>query len=97
MSDTIKVDLREGPKTVEDNVTKVDLSKTEKTETDAVQEQTTDETVLQDEKPEVGLQEVVEENKQEESEEVITIGETAEEVTKEQFIESAPKADLPER
>ena len=96
MSETIKVDLREGPKTVEDNVTKVDLSKTEKTETDAVQEQTTDETVLQDEKPEVGLQEVVEENKQEESEEVITIGETAEEVTKEQFIESAPKADLPE-
>ena len=96
MSDTIKVDLREGPKTVEDNVTKVDLSKTEKTETDAVQEQTTDEAVLQDEKPEVGLQEVVEENKQEEVEEVITIGETPEEVTKEQVLESAPKADLPE-
>ena len=96
MSETIKVDLRKGPKTVEDNVTKVDLSKTEKTETDAVQEQTTDETVLQNEKPEVGLQEVVEENKQEESEEVITIGEIPEEVTKEQVIEPAPKADLPE-
>ena len=96
MSETIKVDLRKGPKTVEDNVTKVDLSKTEKTETDAVQEKTTDEAVLQDEKPEVGLQEVVEENKQEESEKVITIGETTEEVTKEQVIESAPKADLPE-
>ncbi len=96
MSETIKVDLREGPKTVEDNVTKVDLSKTEKTETDAVQEQTTDEAVLQDEKPEVGLQEVVEENKQEEVEEVITIVETPEEVTKEQVLESAPKVDLPE-
>ena len=96
MSETIKVDLREGPKTVEDNVTKVDLSKTEKTETDAVQEQTTDEAVLQDEKPEVGLQEVVEENKQEESEEVITIGETTEEVVEEQIIDSTPKVDLPE-
>ena len=100
MSDTIKVDLREGPKTVEDNVTKVDLSKTEKTETDAVQEQTTDETVLQDEKPEVGLQEVVEENKQEDTEEVITIGEVTEETVEEkeiqQVIESTPKADLPE-
>ena len=96
MSETIKVDLRKGPETVEDNVTKVDLSKTEKTETDAVQEQTTDEAVLQDEKPEVGLQEVVEENKQEEVEEVITIGETPEEVTKEQVLESAPKVDLPE-
>ena len=100
MSDTIKVDLREGPKTVEDNVTKVDLSKTEKTETDAVQEQTTDETVLQNEKPEVGLQEVVEENKQEDTEEVITIGEVTEETVEEkeiqQVIESTPKADLPE-
>ena len=96
MSETIKVDLRKGPKTVEDNVTKVDLSKTEKTETDAVQEQTTDEAVLQDEKPEVGLQEVVEENKQEESEEVITIGETTEEVVEEQIIDSTPKVDLPE-
>ena len=100
MSETIKVDLREDPKTVEDNVTKVDLSKTEKTETDAVQEQTTDEAVLQDEKPEVGLQEVVEENKQEEAEEVITIGETteevAEEVTEKQVVNSTPKVDLPE-
>ena len=100
MSETIKVDLREGPKTVEDNVTKVDLSKTEKTETDAVQEQKTDETVLQDEKPEVGLQEVVEENKQESVEEVITIGEVAAETSKEkeiqQTIESTPKVDLPE-
>ena len=100
MSDTIKVDLREGPKTVEDNVTKVDLSKTEKTETDAVQEQTTDETVLQNEKPEVGLQEVVEENKQEDTEEVITIGEVTEETVEEKeiqkVIESTPKADLPE-
>jgi hypothetical protein len=100
MSETIKVDLREGPKTVEDNVTKVDLSKTEKTETDAVQEQTTDEAMLQNEKPEVGLQEVVEENKQEESEEVITIGETteevAEEVTEKQVVDSTPKVDLPE-
>jgi len=87
MSETIKVDLREGPKTVEDNVTKVDLSKTEKTETDAVQEQTTDEAVLQDEKPKVGLQEVVEENKQEESEEVITIGETTEEVAEVEVLE----------
>ena len=96
MSETIKVDLRKGPETVEDNVTKVDLSKTEKTETDAVQEQTTDEAVLQDEKPEVGLQEVVEENKQEEVEEVITIGETPEKVAEEQVLESTPKADLPE-
>jgi len=87
MSETIKVDLRKGPKTVEDNVTKVDLSKTEKTETDAVQEQTTDEAVLQDEKPKVGLQEVVEENKQEESEEVITIGETTEEVAEVEVLE----------
>ena len=100
MSETIKVDLREGPKTVEDNVTKVDLSKTEKTETDAVQEQTTDETVLQNEKPEVELQEVVEENKQEDTEEVITIGEVAEEAVEEkeiqQVIEATPKAELPE-
>ena len=99
MSETIKVDLREGPKTKVDNVTKVDLSE-KKTETDAVQEQTTDETVLQDEKPEVGLQEVVEENKQEDTEEVITIGEVTEETVEEkeiqQVIESTPKADLPE-
>ena len=99
MSETIKVDLREGPKTKVNNVTKVDLSE-KKTETDAVQEQTTDETVLQDEKPEVGLQEVVEENKQEDTEEVITIGEVTEETVEEkeiqQVIESTSKADLPE-
>ena len=45
-----------------DNTIKVDLSKPKTEETDAVQEQTTDETVLQDEQPEVGLQEVVEGN-----------------------------------
>mgnify|MGYP003674702235 FL=1 len=58
-------------------VTKVVIKKEEE---NAVQEQTTDEAVLQDENPKVELQEVVEGNKKleevTENEEVITIGET---------------------
>ena len=61
-------------------VTKVDLSKT-KTEEDAIQEQSTNESLLQPEQPEVGLQKVEQGNKEQEivtdkaedNQEVITI------------------------
>jgi hypothetical protein len=39
MSETIKVDLREGPKKVEDNVTKVNLSETKPEEQETVEDQ----------------------------------------------------------
>jgi hypothetical protein len=65
-------------KTEVPEVTKVVIKKEEE---NAVQEQTTNETVLQDENPEVGLQEVDEGNERlkevaKEEEEVVTIGET---------------------
>ncbi len=110
MSDTIKVDLSKpaGDLSTNDNTIKVDLSKPKTEETDAVQEQTTDETVLQDEQPEVGLQEVVEGNEgsensteEKEEEEVVTLGEqpaeepaTPEEAVK--TIEATNKVELPE-
>jgi hypothetical protein len=86
MSETIKVDLREGPKNVEDNVTKVNLSETKTEEQEVVQEV---------EDPKVELEEVTQDNE----EEVITLGEVSNDSTEEeiqQVIESTPKADLPE-
>ena len=62
MSETIKVDLREGPKNVEDNVTKVDLSETKTEEQEVVQET---------EEPKVEIEELTQDNE----EEVITLGE----------------------
>jgi len=109
MSDTIKVNLSEPANdlSTNDNTIKVDLSKPKTEETDAIQEQTTDEAVLQDEQPEVGLQEVVEGNEgsenstEEKEEEVITIGEQpAEEHTAPEeavkTIEATNKVELPE-
>jgi len=89
MSETIKVDLREGPKTPVDNVTKVDLSAPK------VEEQTDSPESLSVEEP-VALVEEVESASEEE---IITIGEVTEESTVEeveQVIQSTPKADLPE-
>ena len=89
MSETIKVDLREGPKTPVDNVTKVDLSAPK------VEEQTDSPESLSVEEP-VALVEEVENTSEEE---IITIGEVTEESTAEeveQVIQSTPKADLPE-
>ena len=86
MSETIKVDLREGPKNVEDNVTKVDLSETKTEEQEVVQEV---------EDPKVELEESTQDNE----EEVITLGEVSNDSAEEeiqQVIESTPKADLPE-
>ena len=83
MSETIKVDLRDGPKVEVDNVTKVDLSESV-TPVEEVVEETVEEVVA----------EVVAD-----PEEVITINEVAEtEVIAEveKIIESTPKADLPE-
>lgn len=83
MSETIKVDLRDGPKTEVDNVTKVDLSESA-TPVEEVVEETVEEVVA-----EVAAG----------PEEVITINEVAEtEVIAEveKIIESTPKADLPE-
>jgi len=83
MSETIKVDLRDGPKTEVDNVTKVDLSESA-TPVEEVVEETVEEVVA-----EVAA----------DPEEVITINEVAEtEVIAEveKIIESTPKADLPE-
>ena len=98
----IKIKFESKPEVAE--VTKVVIKKEEE---NAVQEQTTDEAVLQDENPEVGLQEVDEGNEglkeitEEEDEKVITIGEQpAEEHTtpKEavKTIEVADKVNLPE-
>ena len=108
MSDTIKVNLSKPANdlsTASDTI-KVDLSKPKTEETDAVQEQTTNETVLQDEQPEVGLQEVVEgneesENSTEQEEEVVTLGEVSidsQEESKpiEKTIEATNKVELPE-
>ncbi len=113
MSEPIKVDLSKPANAPEktDDVIRVDMSKPKTEEQDAIQEQTTDEAVLPDENPEVGLQEVVEGNEEsgeaskentEEEEEVITIGEVTEEENetqpKEELapVESAPVSDLPE-
>ena len=108
MSDTIKVNLSKPANdlsTASDTI-KVDLSKPKTEETDAVQEQTTNETVLQDEQPEMGLQEVVEgneesENSTEQEEEVVTLGEVSvdsQEESKpiEKTIEATNKVELPE-
>tara|TARA_R110002167_G_scaffold4992_1_gene23228 strand:- start:1041 stop:2174 length:1134 start_codon:yes stop_codon:yes gene_type:complete len=108
MSDTIKVNLSKPANdlsTASDTI-KVDLSKPKTEETDAVQEQTTNETVLQDEQPEVGLQEVVEgneesENSTEQEEEVVTLGEVSidsreESKPIEKTIEATNKVELPE-
>ena len=86
MSETIKVDLREGPKNVEDNVTKVDLSETKTEEQEVVQEI---------EEPKVKIEELTQDNE----EEVITLGEVPNDSTEEeiqQVIESTPNSDLPE-
>ena len=91
MSETIKVDLREGPKNVEDNVTKVDLSETKTEEQEIVQE--LEET--KEEEPKVELEELTQDNE----EDVITLGEVSNDSTKEEVqpvIESTPEADLPE-
>ena len=89
MSETIKVDLRDGPKVETDNVTKVDLSKPTEVVTEEV---ATGEVATEDVTP------VVEEVAAD-SEEVITINEVAEPAViaeVEKIIESTPKADLPE-
>jgi len=71
---------------------KVDL--TPKKEEDAIQEQSTDESVLRTEQPEVGLQEVVEGNKEptvvaeEVNEEEVTV---IQEITEEEVVEEATK------
>ena len=91
MSETIKVDLREGPKNVEDNVTKVDLSETKTEEQEIVQELEE----LKKEEPKVELEELTQDNE----EDVITLGEVSNDSTEEkvqQVIESTPEADLPE-
>ena len=81
-------------------VTKVVIKKEEE---NAVQEQTTDETVLQNEEPKVGLQEVDGGNSQleevtEEKEEVITIGEqpVEKQVAPKEAVEVPNKVNLPE-
>jgi hypothetical protein len=89
MSETIKVDLRDGPKAETDNVTKVDLSKPTEVVTEEV---ATGEVATEDVTP------VVEEVAAD-SEEVITINEVAEPAViaeVEKIIESTPKANLPE-
>ena len=89
MSETIKVDLRGGPKVETDNVTKVDLSKPTEVVTEEV---ATGEVATEDVTP------VVEEVAAD-SEEVITINEVAEPAViaeVEKIIESTPKANLPE-
>ena len=91
MSETIKVDLREGPKNVEDNVTKVDLSEAKTEEQEIVQQ--IEET--KKEEPKVELEELTQDNE----EDVITLGEVSNDSTVEevkQVIESTPEADLPE-
>jgi len=95
MSETIKVDLREGPKKVEDNVTKVNLSETKPEEQETVEDQVQDVAAVEEESV-AEIQEVTENSE----EEVITLGEVTEETTQEkeiqQAIESTPKVDLPE-
>ena len=91
MSETIKVDLREGPKTKADNVTKVDLSE-QKTEEQEVVQKVEEK---KEEEPKVELEELTQDNE----EEVVTLGEVPSDSIEEeikQVIESTPKADLPE-
>ena len=91
MSETIKVDLREGPKTKADNVTKVDLSEQKTEEQEVVQKVEKEE----EEEPKVELEELTQDNE----EEVVTLGEVPSDSIEEeikQVIESTPKADLPE-
>jgi hypothetical protein len=88
MSETIKVDLKNGPKVNTDNVTKVDLSKPVEVVTEEV---ATDEVAAV-------VEEIVAEATAD-SEEVITINEVTEPAViaeVEKIIESTPKADLPE-
>ena len=83
------------PVTQEDGVIKVDLSKLNKTNQDAVQEQSTDESVLRgaDESAESGeesnleLQEVVEENSEQRIEDVRSEAPVVEEITEEEVQE----------
>jgi hypothetical protein len=94
----IKVKLESKPLSQEQEVTKVVIKKEQE---DAIQEQTTDEAVLQNEEPKVELQEVDEGNSQLEEvteEEVITIGEqsTEEQVAPEEAVEVPNKVNLPE-
>ena len=95
MSETIKVDLRKGPKKVEDNVTKVNLSETKPEEQETVEGQVEGVAAVEEESV-AEIQEVTENSE----EEVITLGEVTEETTQEkeiqQAIESTPKVDLPE-
>ena len=88
MSETIKVDLKNGPKVNTDNVTKVDLSKPVEVVTEEV---ATDEVAAV-------VEEIVAEATAD-LEEVITINEVVEPAViaeVEKIIESTPKADLPE-
>jgi hypothetical protein len=94
----IKVKLESKPLSQEQEVTKVVIKKEQE---NAIQEQTTDEAVLQNEEPKVELQEVDEGNSQLEEvteEEVITIGEqsTEEQVAPEEAVEVPNKVNLPE-
>jgi hypothetical protein len=94
----IKVKLESKPLSQEQEVTKVVIKKEQE---NAVQEQTANETVLQDEDSKVGLQEVDEGNSQLEEvteEEVITIGEqsTEKQVAPEEAVEVPNKVNLPE-
>jgi hypothetical protein len=94
----IKVKLESKPLSQEQEVTKVVIKKEQE---DAIQEQTTDEAVLQNEEPKVELQEVDEGNSQLEEvteEEVITIGEqsTEKQVAPEEAVEVPNKVNLPE-
>jgi hypothetical protein len=94
----IKVKLESKPLSQEQEVTKVVIKKEQE---NAIQEQTTDEAVLQNEEPKVELQEVDEGNSQLEEvteEEVITIGEqsTEKQVAPEEAVEVTNKVNLPE-
>jgi hypothetical protein len=94
----IKVKLESKPLSQKQEVTKVVIKKEQE---NAIQEQTTDEAVLQNEEPKVELQEVDEGNSQLEEvteEEVITIGEqsTEKQVAPEEAVEVPNKVNLPE-
>jgi hypothetical protein len=94
----IKVKLESKPLSQKQEVTKVVIKKEQE---NAIQEQTTDEAVLQNEEPKVELQEVDEGNSQLEEvteEEVITIGEqsTEEQAAPKEAYEAPNKVNLPE-
>jgi hypothetical protein len=94
----IKVKLESKPLSQEQEVTKVVIKKEQE---NAIQEQTTDEAVLQNEEPKVELQEVDEGNSQLEEvteEEVITIGEqsTEKQAAPKEAYEAPNKVNLPE-